>query len=149
MENATEAQKKSLRQIRIAIWSCLPSRAALAIFVHIGRVFRRRPTCTTRSQNVSRKAVPLSMARFGVRIARSRKPSSAPARNISLCGMRAPSGSGQTQVCIDHDIVQYPTWVFADGSRLVGVQTPANARDKNRLRAMIIITRYPIFNYHP
>ena len=35
-----------------------------------------------------------------------------------------PSGSGETQVCIDHGIIQYPTWVFADGSRSVGVQTP-------------------------
>jgi len=41
-----------------------------------------------------------------------------------------PSGSGQTQVCIDHGITQYPTWVFSDGARLVGVQTPATLATK-------------------
>jgi hypothetical protein len=32
-------------------------------------------------------------------------------------------GKGQTQVCIDAKIVSYPTWEFADGSRLTG-ETP-------------------------
>lgn len=32
-----------------------------------------------------------------------------------------PSGQGQTQVCIEKDIKGYPTWEFADGSRLQGV----------------------------
>jgi len=31
-----------------------------------------------------------------------------------------PSGSGQTQVCIDNKIEGYPTWVFKDGSQLSG-----------------------------
>ena len=31
-----------------------------------------------------------------------------------------PDESGQTQVCIDHNIQSYPTWVFPDGSRLTG-----------------------------
>jgi hypothetical protein len=31
-----------------------------------------------------------------------------------------PSGSGQTQVCIDQKIANYPTWEFADGERLTG-----------------------------
>lgn len=29
-------------------------------------------------------------------------------------------GNGQTQICIDNDITGYPTWEFADGSRLSG-----------------------------
>lgn len=32
-----------------------------------------------------------------------------------------PSGQGQTQVCIDEEIQTYPTWEFADGTRLEGV----------------------------
>jgi hypothetical protein len=30
------------------------------------------------------------------------------------------SGQGQTQVCIDKNVASYPTWEFADGSRLTG-----------------------------
>lgn len=31
-----------------------------------------------------------------------------------------PDGKGQLQICIDQKIEGYPTWVFADGSRLGG-----------------------------
>ena len=34
-----------------------------------------------------------------------------------------PDGSGQLQVCIDKNITGYPTWEFADGSRLNGERT--------------------------
>lgn len=31
-----------------------------------------------------------------------------------------PDGNNQTQICIDNNIETYPTWEFADGSRLSG-----------------------------
>ncbi|MDQ5883637.1 MAG: hypothetical protein QG654_551 [Patescibacteria group bacterium] len=31
-----------------------------------------------------------------------------------------PDGNAQTQVCIDNQIQSYPTWIFADGTRLTG-----------------------------
>lgn len=31
-----------------------------------------------------------------------------------------PDGKGQTQACIEKEIASYPTWEFADGSRLTG-----------------------------
>ena len=34
-----------------------------------------------------------------------------------------PLGGPQNQVCVDAKIVSYPTWEFADGSRLVGERT--------------------------
>jgi len=34
-----------------------------------------------------------------------------------------PNGQGQTPVCIEQKIDGYPTWEFADGSRLSGEQT--------------------------
>ncbi|HEU4677725.1 MAG TPA: hypothetical protein VFS75_03340 [Candidatus Paceibacterota bacterium] len=34
-----------------------------------------------------------------------------------------PDGQSQTQICIDNKITGYPTWEFADGSRLDGEQT--------------------------
>lgn len=35
-----------------------------------------------------------------------------------------PDGKTQTQICIDKGIVQYPTWIFADGTKLTGEQWP-------------------------
>lgn len=41
-----------------------------------------------------------------------------------------PDGKAQTQECIDKEIKQYPTWEFADGSRLTGEQQPATLAEK-------------------
>jgi len=42
------------------------------------------------------------------------------ARKLPYVECSLPSGNGQTQVCIDKKIEGYPTWEFADGSRLTG-----------------------------
>jgi len=34
-----------------------------------------------------------------------------------------PDGKSQTQICTNNNITGYPTWIFADGSRVSGVQT--------------------------
>jgi thiol-disulfide isomerase/thioredoxin len=39
-------------------------------------------------------------------------------------------GKTQTQACIDAEIQSYPTWEFADGSRLTNVQSPAALAEK-------------------
>ena len=36
----------------------------------------------------------------------------------------------QKQMCIDKQIAQYPTWEFADGSRMTGEQQPAVLAEK-------------------
>ncbi|RJR14013.1 hypothetical protein C4585_00885 [Candidatus Parcubacteria bacterium] len=41
-----------------------------------------------------------------------------------------PDGQGQLQVCIDKGIQQYPTWVFADESRLTGEVPLAQLAEK-------------------
>lgn len=41
-----------------------------------------------------------------------------------------PDGKTQTQECIDAGVQQYPTWVFADGSRITGEQTPQALAEK-------------------
>lgn len=41
-----------------------------------------------------------------------------------------PNGRDRTQICIDKNIEQYPTWEFADGSRLTGERQPAELAEK-------------------
>ncbi|MDB5204715.1 MAG: hypothetical protein JWP09_743 [Candidatus Taylorbacteria bacterium] len=41
-----------------------------------------------------------------------------------------PDASGQTQICIDKKIESYPTWEFADGSRITGGITPEQLAEK-------------------
>ncbi|MEO7597268.1 MAG: hypothetical protein ABIS26_02635, partial [Candidatus Paceibacterota bacterium] len=42
-----------------------------------------------------------------------------------------PDASGQTQICIDKKIASYPTWEFADGSRLTGEIPLAQLAEKS------------------
>ena len=44
-----------------------------------------------------------------------------------------PDGGAQTQECIDKKITGYPTWVFADGSRLNGEITVQNIQNLQTL----------------
>ncbi|MBI2612457.1 hypothetical protein HYW59_01430 [Candidatus Kaiserbacteria bacterium] len=41
-----------------------------------------------------------------------------------------PDGKAQLQACIDKEIKSYPTWEFADGSRLTGERTLQELADK-------------------
>jgi len=41
-----------------------------------------------------------------------------------------PDGQGQTQECADEGITGYPTWKFADGTELGGVQQFAKLAEK-------------------
>ncbi|MDB5264840.1 MAG: hypothetical protein JWN64_411 [Parcubacteria group bacterium] len=41
-----------------------------------------------------------------------------------------PDGKSQTQVCIDNGIKSYPTWQFADGSRVSGPQSLQTLSEK-------------------
>ena len=41
-----------------------------------------------------------------------------------------PNGKDQTPICKEKEIVQYPTWIFADGSRISGEQQPADLASK-------------------
>ncbi len=42
-----------------------------------------------------------------------------------------PDAKGQTQICKDKAITGYPTWIFADGSRMSGVLSFADLSQKS------------------
>ncbi len=41
-----------------------------------------------------------------------------------------PDGKEQTQICIDKGVESYPTWIFADGTKLTGEKTVAELSEK-------------------
>ena len=41
------------------------------------------------------------------------------------------NNAGQTQACQDAKIENYPTWIFADGTRMTGVQRPSILAEKS------------------
>ena len=52
------------------------------------------------------------------------------ARLLPYVECSTPDGQGQLQVCKDKEIQSYPTWIFADESRLTGERTLKELAEK-------------------
>jgi hypothetical protein len=130
MNNATEEQKRSLRRIKYAIWIMLAICAALATYIYVQGLPPPAHMYDALAKCIAQSSTTFYGAFWCPHCAAQKTKFGTGAQYLPYVECSLPSGSGQTQVCIDHDIVSYPTWVFADGSRLVGVQTPATLAQK-------------------
>jgi glutaredoxin len=130
VNGATEDQKRSLRRIRIAIIVMFAICAALAIFVYWQGLPPPAHTYDALAKCIAQSSTTFYGASWCPHCAAQKTKFGTGAQYLPYVECALPSGSGQTQVCIDHNITQYPTWVFADGSRLVGVQTPQTLAQK-------------------
>ncbi len=130
MENATEEQKRSLRRIRIAIVVMFVICAALAIFVYTQGLPPPAHLYDALAKCIGQSSTTFYGAFWCPHCADQKTKLGTGAQYLPYVECSLPSGSGQTQVCIDHGITQYPTWIFPDGSRLVGVQTPQTLAQK-------------------
>lgn len=130
MENATKEQKKSLRHFRIAIWSILAVSAGLAIFIYLQGLPPPAHKYDALAKCIAQSSTTFYGAFWCPHCAEQKTKFGTGAQYLPYVECSLPNGSGETQVCIDHHIVQYPTWVFANNSRLVGVQTPQTLAQK-------------------
>ena len=130
MDNTTEEQKKSLRRIRITIWVMLAVCAALAAFIY----WQGLPPPAHKYDSLAKCIAQSSTTFYGAfwcpHCEAQKTKFGTGAQYLPYVECSLPRGSGETQTCIDHGIVQYPTWVFANGSHLVGVQTPQTLAQK-------------------
>ncbi|HUC31658.1 MAG TPA: hypothetical protein VMR99_03185 [Candidatus Paceibacterota bacterium] len=130
MSDPTEKQKKELRRIKIAIWAMLVVCTALSAYVYIQGLPPPAHEYDALAKCIAQSSTTFYGAFWCPHCEAQKTKFGTGAQYLPYVECSLPSGSGQTQVCIDHDIVQYPTWVFKDGSRLVGVQTPATLAQK-------------------
>jgi glutaredoxin len=128
--NATEEQKRSLRRIRIAIWVMFSICAVLAIYVYWQGLPPPPGTYDALAKCIAQSSTTFYGASWCPHCAAQKTKFGTGAQYLPYVECSLSGGTAQTQVCIDHDIVQYPTWVFADGSRLIGVQTPQTLAKK-------------------
>lgn len=131
MQNATEEQKKSLRRIRIAIFIMFGICAALGAFVYWQGLPPPAHLYDALAKCISQSSTTFYGASWCPHCAEQKTKFGTGAQYLPYveCAATGTSG-GQTQVCIDAGIKNYPTWIFADGSQLVGVQTPQTLAQK-------------------
>jgi hypothetical protein len=127
---ATEKQKKELRRIKYSIWIMLIICAALGAYVYSQSLPPPAHKYDALAKCIAQSSTTFYGAFWCPHCAAQKTKFGTGAQYLPYVECSLPSGQGQTQVCTDHDIVSYPTWVFSDGSRLVGVQTPATLAAK-------------------
>jgi glutaredoxin len=136
VNGATEEQKRSLRRIRIAIFVMFAICAALAAFVYWQDLPPPAHEYDALAQCIAKNGATFYGASWCPHCADQKTKFGTGAHYLPYVECALPSGGvnatsgNEAQVCIDHGITQYPTWVFADGSRLVGVQTPQTLATK-------------------
>jgi hypothetical protein len=131
VENATEEQKRSLRRIRIAIIVMFAICVVLAGFIWWQNLPPPAHLYDALAKCIAQASTTFYGASWCPHCAAQKTKFGTGAQYLPYveCAATTTAG-GETQVCVDHDITQYPTWVFADGSRLVGVQTPQTLAQK-------------------
>ena len=130
-EHATLAEhKKSLRYVKMATIALLVISAALAAFIYFqdlpppAHLYDSLAKCIAQSSSTFYGA-------FWCPHCRDQKTSfGTGAEFLPYHECSLPDGSGETQGCIDAGVKKYPTWVFKDGSRLVGAQSPSTLAQK-------------------
>lgn len=131
MTNATEEQKRSLRRIRIAIIVMFAICAVLAAYVYWQGLPPPAHFYDALAKCIAESSTTFYGASWCPHCAAQKTKFGTGAQYLPYVECAATStGGGETQVCADHDITQYPTWVFPDGSRLTGVQTPQTLATK-------------------
>lgn len=130
MENATEEQKRSMKRIRTAIWVILLISATLAIYVYVEGLPPPPGTYDALAQCIAHTSTTFYGAFWCPHCAEQKTKFGTGAKYLPYVECSLPSGQGETQVCIDHNITAYPTWVLPDGSRLEGAQTPQTLAKK-------------------
>jgi len=132
VNGATEEQKRSLQQIRIAIIVMFTICAALAAFVYWQGLPPPAHEYDALAKCIAHSSTTFYGASWCPHCAEQKTKFGTGAKYLPYVECALPSGASgsEAQVCIDHDVTQYPTWVFADGSRSVGVQTPQTLATK-------------------
>jgi hypothetical protein len=137
VNGATEEQKRSLQRIRIAIFVMFAICAGLAAFVYWQGLPPPAHLYDALAKCIAQTSTTFYGASWCPHCAAQKTKFGTGAQYLPYVECAPPSGgagggsgTNETRICVSHDIVQYPTWIFADGSRLVGVQTPQTLATK-------------------
>ena len=122
--------QKSIKRMRIAIWVLV----AIAILVGAFLYFRTVPPPNGKYDAFAKCIANTSTTFFGSfwcpHCHDQKNEFGNSAQYLPYVECSLPDASGQTQVCIDNKIQEYPTWQFPDGSRVSGVQSLETLAEK-------------------
>ena len=130
-EHATvAAHKKSVRRIKIATMALLIFSAGLSVYLYIQNLPPRAHLYDALAKCIAQSSTTFYGAFWCPHCHDQKTKFGTGAQYLPYHECSLPDGSGEKQDCVDAGIKNYPTWVFKDGSRLVGAQSPATLAQK-------------------
>src|SRR5258708_5987025 len=110
--------KRKMKKTKVWIWVLLGISAALSIFVYIKELPPPAGMYTAFAKCIASTTTKFYGAFWCPHCHNQKNEFGDAAQYLPYVECSLPDGSGQTQVCIDNNVKNYPTWVFPDGSRL-------------------------------
>ena len=121
MEETQATHRKAIRRTKIAVWIILAVCIGLLITIYIFNM----PPPAHKYDAFARCIANTSTTFYGAfwcpHCHDQKNMFGTGAQYLPYFECSEPDGSRELQTCIDRGVEHYPTWVFPDGSRLVGV----------------------------
>jgi hypothetical protein len=122
--------KKSIKKLRIATWILIAVAVVLGGYLYIKTI----PPPNGKYDSFAKCIANTSTTFFGAfwcpHCHDQKTEFGDSAQYLPYVECSLPDASGQTQVCIDNKIQEYPTWRFPDGSVTSGIQTLQTLSEK-------------------
>jgi hypothetical protein len=126
----TAARNKSMRRTKWAILILLSISAVLAIYIYWQGLPPPAGLYDALAKCIANTSTTFYGAFWCPHCREQKTKFGTGAQYLPYHECSTPDASGELQSCIDEGIKNYPTWVFSDGSRLVGVQSPSTLAQK-------------------
>jgi hypothetical protein len=126
----TVARAKSLRRIKLTTAILLIFSAGLAIFIYVQDLPPPAHLYDSLAKCIAQSSTTFYGAFWCPHCHDQKTKFGTGAQYLPYHECSLPDGSGEVQSCVDAGVKNYPTWVFKDGSRLVGAQSPSTLAQK-------------------
>lgn len=126
---ATEEQKRSLRRIKYSIWIILAICVVLSVYVYTQGLPPPAHKYDALAKCIAESSTTFYGAFWCPHCAAQKTKFGTGAQYLPYVECSLPNDS-ENATCTAAKVTGYPTWQFKDGSRLVGVQTPATLAAK-------------------
>jgi len=115
--------QKAIKRIRYATWIVIGISAVLAIFIFVKNLPPPAHKYDALAQCIAQSSTTFYGAFWCPHCQAQKRTFGTGAQYLPYVECSTPDGRNELQSCKDAGVEHYPTWVFKDGSRLVGEQT--------------------------
>jgi hypothetical protein len=123
-------QRRRMRQVKYGILLMFAVCIAVGVFIYVQNMPPPAHKYDSLAKCIAQSSTTFYGAFWCPHCAEQKTKFGTGAQYLPYVECSLPDATGRTQVCIDAGVKNYPTWVFKDGSRLVGTQSVSTLSQK-------------------